>query len=122
MKKQFTIQRKWSAIVALTLALVVTFMAAIQSYGVTKAEELIVYDIKSSLDRAYADMTEEEFNFEEFISETETIKIYDNNDQLILSILKEKDGIVKDEGAKKLLNKAEYLASYGSTSIYRVEL
>ncbi|HEY9116639.1 MAG TPA: hypothetical protein VIN11_02370 [Roseivirga sp.] len=122
MKKQFTIQRKWSAIVAMTLGLVVTFMAAIQSYGVTKAEELIVYDIKSSLDRAYADATAEEFDFEESIPETETIKIYDNNDQLILSILKERDGIVKDEEAKKLLNRSEYLASYGNTSIYRIEL
>ena len=122
MKKQFTIQRKWSAIVAMTLGLVVTFMAAIQSYGVTKAEELIVYDIKSSLDRAYADATAEEFDFEESTPETETIKIYNNNDQLILSILKERDGIVKDEEAKKLLNRSEYLASYGNTSIYRIEL
>lgn len=121
MKKQFTIQRKLSAIVALTLGLVVTFMAAIQSYGVTKAEELIVYDIKSSLDRAYADATAEEFDFEDSIPETETIKIYDSKDQLIMSILKQKDGIVKDEEAKKLLNRSEYLASYGSTSIYRIE-
>lgn len=121
MKKQFTIQRKLSAIVALTLGLVVTFMAAIQSYGVTKAEELIVYDIKSSLDRAYADATAEEFDFEDSIPEPETIKIYDSKDQLILSILKQKDGIVKDEEAKKLLNRSEYLASYGSTSIYRIE-
>ncbi len=121
MKKQFTTQRQWSAIVALTLAVVVTFMAAIQSYGVTKDEELIVYDIKASLDRAYEEAIEDKFDFEVPVAATETIKIYDKNDQLMLSIIKEKGGIVESENAKQLLNRSEYLASYSDTRIYRFE-
>jgi hypothetical protein len=122
MKKQFTTQRKWSAIVALTLAVVVTFMAALQSYGVTKVEELIVYDIKGSLDRAYEEALESDklFDIEVPSAQLQTIKIFDADDNLVLSVLMEKDGVVEDEKAKKMLNRAEFLASYSNTSIYKL--
>ena len=122
MKKQFTTQRKWSAIVALTLAVVVTFMAAHQSYGVTKVEELIVYDIKGSLDRAYEEALESDklFDIEVPSAQLQTIKIFDADDNLVLSVVMEKDGVVEDEKAKKMLNRAEFLASYSNTSIYKL--
>ncbi|MEC7756060.1 MULTISPECIES: hypothetical protein [Roseivirga] len=122
MKKQFTTQRKWSAIVALTLAVVVTFMAALQSYGVTKVEELIVYDIKGSLDRAYEEALESDklFDIEVPSAQLQTIKIFDADDNLVLSVVMEKDGVVEDEKAKKMLNRAEFLASYSNTSIYKL--
>ncbi|PWL24410.1 hypothetical protein [uncultured Roseivirga sp.] len=121
MKKQFTTQRKWSAIVALTLAVVVTFMAAIKSFGTTNAEELIVYDIKGSLERAYEEVIEDKYEFEEVESNIETIKIFDKNDRLILSIVKEIDGAIEDEKAQILLNRADYLSSFAGTSIYKIE-
>ncbi|NVJ48409.1 MAG: hypothetical protein HWE07_14840 [Cytophagia bacterium] len=121
MEKQFTTQRKWSAIVALILAMVVTFMAAIKSFGTTNSEELIVYDIKGSLERAYEEVVDDTFDFELPASEIETIKIYGNNDQLLLSIVKQKDGVIEDQNALRMLNKADYLSSFGNTSIYKVE-
>lgn len=121
MKKEFTTQRKWSAIVALMLALMVSFMAGIQSFGTTSSEELIVYDIKGSLDRAYEEVKEDEFDFELPQNNLETIKVYDAQDQLILSIVKEKGGIIEDKDAQMLLNKAEYLSEFANTIIYRVE-
>lgn len=121
MEKQFTTQRKWSAIVALILAMMVTFMAAIKSFGTTSAEELIVYDIKGSLDRAYEEVIEEEFAFDLPVSNLETIKIFDANDQLILSIVRVKDGAIENKEAQMLLNRAEYLANYANTFIYKVE-
>lgn len=121
MEKQFTTQRKWSAIVALILAMMVTFMAAIKSFGTTSTEEFIVYDIKGSLDRAYEEVIEEEFVFDLPASNLETIKIFDANDQLILSIVKEKDGVIDNKEAQMLLNRAEYLAKYANTLIYKVE-
>ncbi|NVK85273.1 MAG: hypothetical protein HWE21_13190 [Cytophagia bacterium] len=121
MEKQFTTQRKWSAIVALILAMVVTFMAAIKSFGTTNSEELIVYDIKGSLERAYEEVVDDRFDFELPASEIETIKIYGNNDQLLLSIVKQKDGVIEDQNALRMLNKADYLSSFGNTSIYKVE-
>lgn len=121
MEKQFTTQRKWSAIVALILGMVVTFMAAITSYGTTNSEELIVYDIKGSLERAYEEVVDDEFDFELPASNIETIKIFGENNQLVLSIVKEKDGVIEDQNALRMLNKAEYLSSFGNTSIYKVE-
>jgi len=121
MEKQFTTQRKWSALVALILGVMVTFMAAIQSFGTTSSEELIVYDIKASLDRAYEEVIEEEFEFELPETTLETIKIFDTNDNLILSLVKEKGGVINDKNAQMLLNRAEYLADYGNTFIYRIE-
>lgn len=121
MEKQFTTQRKWSAIMALILAMVVTFMAAIKSFGTTNSEELIVYDIKGSLERAYEEVVDDTFDFELPASEIETIKIYGNNDQLLLSIVKQKDGVIEDQNALRMLNKADYLSSFGNTSIYKVE-
>ena len=121
MKKEFTTQRKWSAIVALMLALMVSFMAGIQSFGTTGSEELIVYDIKGSLDRAYEEVKEDEFDFELPQNNLETIKVYNAQDKLILSIVKEKGGIIADKDAQMLLNKAEYLSEFANTIIYRVE-
>lgn len=120
MEKQYSKQRKWSAIVAVSLALMVTFMAALSSFGDTSEEELIVYDIKSSLDRAYEEVIEEEFDFELPQVATETIKVYDANDNLILKVVKEKSGVVADEKAQKVINKAEFLAAYSNTAIYRI--
>lgn len=120
MEKQYSKQRKWSAIVAVSLALMVTFMAALSSFGDTSEEELIVYDIKSSLDRAYEEVIEEEFDFELPQVATETIKVYDANDNLILKVVKEKSGVVADEKAQKVINKAEFLAEYSNTAIYRI--
>ena len=121
MKKQLTTQRTLSAIMALMLAMIVTFMAAIKTYGTTSSEELIVYDIKGSLDRAYEEIVDEGFVFELPADNLETIKVFDSNDKLILSIVKEKDGVVQDENAQRILNKAEYLSSFAGTSIYKVE-
>ena len=120
MKESIKSQRKWSAIAALFLAVVVTFMAAIQSYGVTSSEELIVYDVKSSLDRAYEEVIEEEFEVELPVVETETIKIFDTKNTLILTVVKEKNGIVQNEKAQKMLNTAEYLGAYSNTTIYLI--
>ncbi|GHE62231.1 hypothetical protein GCM10011340_16730 [Roseivirga thermotolerans] len=97
-------------------------MAALQSYGVTKVEELIVYDIKGSLDRAYEEALESDklFDIEVPSAQLQTIKIFDADDNLVLSVVMEKDGVVEDEKAKKMLNRAEFLASYSNTSIYKL--
>ena len=109
-----------SALVALALAAVVTFTAGIKSYGIPKNEELVVYDVKESLDRAYDELTMDVFEagFETNISET--IKIYDENDDLVKSIELEEGDVIENNETKKLLNKAEFLTSYNKTSIYRI--
>lgn len=122
MKKVASKKRKMSAIVALALAALVTFTAGIQSYGIPKNEESVVYDMKGSLERAYDEFSMEEFTveFEAEDQQIEIINIYDQNDNLIKSIELKGDEVVEDLEAKKLLNKADFLTSYNKTSHYKI--
>lgn len=122
MKEVASKKRRMSAIVALALAALVTFTAGIQSYGIPKNEEPVVYDIKGSLERAYEDFSMEEFQVEFDVEdqEVEIINIYDQNDKLIKSIELIGDDVVEDLEAKKLLNKADFLTSYNNTSHYKI--
>lgn len=109
-----------SAIVALALAAVVTFTAGINSYGIPKSEEMIVYDIQTSLERAYEDVIEEEVNFSQFVDDTETIKIFDKDNNLVDTVELSEGEVIEDAATKKLLNRAQFLSSYGSTSVYQI--
>lgn len=122
MKKVASTKRKMSAIVALALAALVTFTAGIQSYGIPKNEEPVVYDIQGSLERAYDEFSMEEFQvaFEAEDQQVEIINIYDQDDNLIKSIELKGDDVVEDNEVKKLLNKADFLTSYNNTSLYKI--
>ena len=122
MKEVASKKRRMSAIVALALAALITFTAGIQSYGISRNEEPVVYDIKGSLERAYEDFSMEEFQVEFDVEdqEIEIINIYDQNDKLIKSIELVGDDVVEDVEAKKLLNKADFLTSYNNTSHYKI--
>ena len=119
MSKEYVAARKISAIVAAALALVVSF-AAINSYGDSKTEDFIVYDVEASVERAFADLTEENFVLEIEEAEAEVIKIYNAEDELVKSITLEANEVIEDAEAKQLLNRAEYLSSFGSTSVYKI--
>lgn len=122
MKEVASKKRRVSAIVALALAAIVTFAAGIQSYGIPKNEEPVVFDIKGSLERAYEEFSMEEFQveFEAEDQQVEIINIYDQDDKLIKSIELIGDEVVEDLEAKKLLNKADFLTSYNNTSHYKI--
>lgn len=109
-----------SALVALTLAAVVTLTAGVKSYGIPNNEEFVVYDVEASLDRAYEELTMEAFEAELDGEISETIKIYDKNDNLIKSIELKQGEVIRNAEAKKLLNRAEFLTSYNKTSLYRI--
>ncbi len=119
MSKEYVAARKISAIVAAALALVVSF-AAINSYGDSKTEDFIVYDVEASVERAFADLTEENFVLEIEEAEAEVIKIYNAEDELVKSITLAANEVIEDVEAKQLLNRAEYLSSFGSTSVYKI--
>lgn len=109
-----------SAIVALALAAAVTLTAGIESYGISNNESLALYDAENSLERAYSEVVMEEFDFELEDESTEVIKIYDQEDKLIDSIVLTGDQVIEDLETKKLLNKAEFLTSYNNTSLYKI--
>lgn len=109
-----------SALIALALAAVVTFTAGIDSYGIPKDEEFVVYDVKASLDRAYDEVTVDAFEADVETDISEIIKIYDQHDNLVKSIELEEGDVIENNEIKKLLNKAEFLTTYNKTSIYRI--
>ena len=119
MSKEFVATRKLSEGVALALAVVVS-LAAINSYGDSKSEEFIVYDIEASLKRAYEDLTEEAFVLETEEDQLEVINIYNSQYELIKTVEVFADDIIQDDEAQKMINKAEYLSSYGNISIYKI--
>lgn len=119
MNKQYLVTRKVSAIVAMALAVVVSF-AAINSYGDSKSEDFIVYDIEASVEKAFADLTEQNLVIEIEEEQAETIKIYNSDFELVKSLTVSGDEVIEDEETQQLLNRAEYLSSFGSTSVYKI--
>ncbi len=120
MKTVLKNQKTLSAIVALALAVVVTFVAGINSYGETANEEEFVFDYNETalMERAIADMAVEDFDFEE--DNLKTIKIYNENDELLETVTVGQDEIVEDELTQQRLNQAEFLSEYNNTLIYRI--
>ncbi len=121
MSKEFVAARKLSAIVALALAVVVSF-AAINSYGDSKSEEFIVYDVEASIERAYTDLIEEEALVLDLEVEPqlEIIKIFDNANELIETVTLVEGESIENKATQRLLNRSEYLSSFGNTSVYKI--
>ncbi len=120
MKTVLKNQKTLSAIVALALAVVVTFVAGINSYGETANEEEFVFDYDETalMERAIADMAVEDFDFEE--DNLKTIKIYNENDELLETVTVGQDEVVEDELTQQRLNQAEFLSEYNNTLIYKI--
>jgi len=109
-----------SAIVALALGAMVTFMAVMNSYGVPANENELTFNFDETavMERAIADLTIEEFVMED--EELQTIKIYNSNDELVETVFLTEGEEVEDEYTQQLLNQAEYLSEYGNTLVYKV--
>lgn len=120
MKTALKNQKTLSAIVALALAAVVTFVAGINSYGVTSNEAEIVFDFDETelMERAIADLAIEDFDFEE--ENLKTIKIYNDNDELLETVTIGQDDEVENELTQHRLNQAEFLSEYNNTLIYKI--
>ncbi|MBO3700457.1 hypothetical protein [Roseivirga sp. E12] len=120
MKRKLNTKRTMSAIVALALAAAVTLTAGIESYEISNNEENVMFDLEASLERAYNDVTMDDFDAELATESYETIKVYDSEDNLVRSIVLTDNEVIEDVEAKKLLNRAEFLTSYNNTSLYRI--
>jgi len=63
-------------------------------------------------------MAVEDFGFEE--DNLKTIKIYNENDELLETVTVGQDEEVEDELTQQRLNQAEFLSEYNNTLIYRI--
>lgn len=120
MKKELKLRRKVSAIVAVALAMVVTFFAGLDSYGDASTDPIERDDIGLAIAEAYDEILEEAFVPSISVESAEVIKIYNRDNELIKEIQVGEDKIIQDENVQMLLNRAEYMSSFHNTSVYRV--
>ena len=120
MEKRTGIKKKVSILVILILATVFTFTTVIESYGTWKDKTVPMYDVAASLESAYNALIKAD-NLEGVSIQApgrKTIKIYDRHDKLIKSIVLEE--VIESPETKKLLNKADFLADYNDTFLYKI--
>lgn len=119
-------QKTASAIVALMLGGIITFTAAMSTFGVTKnleADELSALELLElkTLERAYTDTFQQEKELD-VVSEYRTIKVYDSNDELLETIELSEGDVIDDLSSQQLIHKAEFLSEYNNTSIYKISI
>ena len=122
MDKRTGIKKKVSILVILILATVFTFTTVIESYGTWKDKTVPMYDVAASLESAYNALIKAD-NLEEVSIQDpgrKTIKIYDRHDKLIKSIVLGLGEVIESPETKKLLNKADFLADYNNTFLYKI--
>lgn len=120
MKQTLKKQKSLSALMALSLAAVITLFAASNSFGVPNSEYIMVDDSSYKLEliaEVVKELEKEEFRYE--LDEIEYIKIYDAQNKLINTITLEGDEVIESQDLKKLIYTSEFLSTYGNTSIYR---
>ena len=121
MKKRISRSQKTaSAIVALMLGAIITFTAVMNSFGITNdgepKKDLMEIEI---LERAYADVMEDQFELVE-LEEVNIIKVYDEDNNLLREISVGENNIIEDVQVQSLVNRAEFLTELNNTSIYRI--
>ncbi len=120
MKKEITIRRKVSAIVAMALAVAVTFTAALDTYGDSNADLYLSSELETSVEEAYESFVEDNTYYTPSEENVEVIKIYNSDYELIKEVVLEGDDVLEDKEAQMLINRADFLSSFSNTSVYKV--
>lgn len=120
MKKEITIRRKVSAIVALALAVAVTFTAALDSYGDSNTDLYLSSELEASVEEAYESLVEENTYYTPSEENIEVIKIYNADFELLKEVVLEGDEVLEDKETQMLMNRASFLSSFSNTSVYKV--
>ena len=120
MKKEITIRRKVSAIVALALAVAVTFTAALDSYGDSNTDLYLSSELEASVEEAYESLVEENTYYTPSEENREVIKIYNADFELLKEVVLEGDEVLEDKETQMLMNRASFLSSFSNTSVYKV--
>lgn len=83
-------------------------------------EMMLNIDEDALIERAIEEMNEEDFFFQIEEEVTETIKIYNKDYELMETLYLKEGESIEDIYTEQFLNQAEFLSSYGSTTIYKV--
>lgn len=120
MRNEIKSRRKVSAIVALALGMVVTFFAAIDTYGDASIDPVKKAEVKEAMAEAYASIIDYDYVAPEEMEAVQVIKIFGANDELISEVQVLEGEVIESVETQKLLNQAEFLSAYSNTKVYRL--
>lgn len=109
--------------IALAFGLVVSLLLVFAGENTSQGEEyhnatLMEIDEDALFERAIEEMEEEYYTPE--MNFSKTIKIFNQDYELLDIIYLNDNGEVDDVYSKQLLNQSEFLSEYGNTAIYKV--
>lgn len=129
MKQTLKKQKTLSALVAFSLAAMITLFAASNSFGVPSHEDITDIDARVEMEllaEAVAEIQKDlyTFNVDEALDiESETvknIKVFGADNKLLGEVSLKSNEVIEDKKLQVLVNRSEFLSSYGNTSIYRI--
>ncbi|WP_339697075.1 hypothetical protein [uncultured Roseivirga sp.] len=129
MKQTLKKQKTLSALVAFSLAAMITLFAASNSFGVPSHEDITDIDARVEMEllaEAVAEIQKDLYTFnvdEAFDVESETvknIKVFGADNKLLGEVSLKSNEVIEDKKLQVLVNRSEFLSSYGNTSIYRI--
>lgn len=129
MKQTMKKQKTLSALVAFSLAAMITLFAASNSFGVPSHEDIAEMEARVDMEllaEAVAEIEKSMYGFDiegtfEIESETiKNIKVFSADNKLVGQVTLKGKEVIEDKNLQVLVNRSELLSSYGNTTIYRV--
>ncbi|KYG81776.1 hypothetical protein [Roseivirga echinicomitans] len=129
MRQELKKQKTLSALVAFGLAAVITLFAASNSFGVPSHEDISDIDARIDMEllaEAVAEIKKDMYTFdmdETFnlhIEDVKNIKVFNAENKLVGQVSLKGNQVIEDKDIQVLVNRSEFLSSYGNTSIYRI--
>ena len=123
MKATSKTQKTIAIVVGVAVSALALFGGEFSSKADTVHNEMVLnIDEDALIERAIEELNEDDFFMELELEEeaSETIKIYNQDYELVETIYLREGETIEDKYTEQYLNQAEYLSSYGSTTIYKV--
>lgn len=123
MKHALKKQKTLSAFVAFGLAAVITLFAASNSFGVPSHEDISDIDARIDMEllaEAVAEIEKDMYAFDFEVDDTRSIKVFNADNKLVGEVSLKGNEVIEDKDLQVLVNRSEFLSSYGNTTIYRI--
>ncbi len=120
MKAASKTQKAMALFVGVVVSALAIFAGEFSSHGETIDNSIYELNIDENalIERAIEEMSEEEYMIEEVA--LKTIKVFDQDNELVEVISLWEGQEIEDEYTLQLLNQSTFLSSYNNTAIYQV--
>lgn len=120
MKAASKTQKALALFVGVVVSVLAIFAGEFSSHGETLDTPVygLTVDENAMIERAIEELAGDDFVVEEVA--LKTIKVFDQNNELVEIVSLWEDQEVEDEYTLQLLNQSTFLSSYNNTSIYQI--